>query len=957
FYATDKTGAWTVTLIDSDSNGYTSIAIDSNDNIHISYYKNANGGELTYNTCSSSCSSTFSWTSTVVDNGQSFLDQQITTDANNALHISYYDESNYDLKYAKCSSSCSSTSSWTTLLIDSDGQVGRGNSLAVDSNNNPHISYYDFTNQNLKYATCSSSCELISSWTNTTLDTTGNSGSDTSIAIDSNDNIHIAYTGQFVINVNSLKYATDESGSWLYSTIETGTPSMSSGIENSIAIDSNDNIHISYYNSANGLNYATDYTGTWVISTLDTPRFSSTRYTDIAIDSGDNIHISYSATGVLEVRYVMADSTSNLFGYSISPNLPAGLNFNPTTGEISGTPTAISANTTYTITATNSGGSSTTTITIVVNDVAPSGLVYNVENMSLIKNQAMTPNTATVNGAITSWEISPGLPTGLSFGPSNGTIWGTPTVVQLTPITYTVWANNTGGSVSVTVNITIADDLASFSYPNSPYTIVRGYNMSDITPTVTSGTVVSWGIHPSLPSGLSFTNGVISGKPFANQTTVTYTVYANNSGGSATATLQLTINEPTPNIDYSPDNYTLTNGTSYTITPTLLGQTGSISSIMGAGSASAGSNGCTFGDLLIFKTDDWRLWAFNSSLSISTSNPHVLATGVSFSSCSGRIIHNGTMYFPATTNSTGTELWKTDGTAAGTSMVKDIRSGTTSSSPGSFFVFNAELHFRIDMGMNGIDIWKTDGTTSGTVKATNTVCYNVNCGFGKPVEYNGSFYAAGYWNNHGSEVLMYDSSGLSLLVDLSPGSRFNIPRTSNPSNLIVHDGWIWFLTGGNPSSGNGYCLYRSNGTAAGTTPFVCDTNKYGLELFNDELYFGRSANGKGYELWKTDGTTSGTVMVKDVNTGGGSALGNQYGSARLFTSTDDYLYFSVQTGTANTHHAIWRTDGTAAGTQLVKSSFAASTTNVVIGDVLYMRGQYFTTNSDSITGLWSTDGT
>ena len=171
--------------------------------------------------------------------------------------------------------------------------------------------------------------------------------------------------------------------------------------------------------------------------------------------------------------------------------------------------------------ANNSGGSSTTTITIVVNDVAPSNLVYSVENMSLIKNQAMTPNTATVNGAITSWEISPSLPTGLSFGSSNGTIWGTPTVVQLTPITYTVWANNTGGSVSVTLNITIADDLAVFSYPNSPYTIVRGYNMSDITPTVTSGTIVSWGIDPSLPNGLSFTNGVISGKPTVNQTITT----------------------------------------------------------------------------------------------------------------------------------------------------------------------------------------------------------------------------------------------------------------------------------------------------------------------------------------------------------------------------------------------------------------------------------------------------
>ncbi|MEC7112300.1 MAG: ELWxxDGT repeat protein, partial [Candidatus Thermoplasmatota archaeon] len=314
------------------------------------------------------------------------------------------------------------------------------------------------------------------------------------------------------------------------------------------------------------------------------------------------------------------------------------------------------------------------------------------------------------------------------------------------------------------------------------------------------------------------------------------------------------------------------------------------------------------------------------------------------------------MYFQGSTNSTGAELWKTDGTAAGTSMVKDIRSGTTSSYPGPFFVFNDEVHFEIDMGLNGIDIWKTNGTSSGTVKATNTVCYNVNCYFSKPIEYNGTFYAAGYWNNQGSEVLMYNSSGLSLFVDLTPGQRFNIPRTSNPSHLTVYDGWFWFLTNGNPQSGNGNCLYRSNGTAAGTTQFVCDTGTYGLELFNDELYFSRSANGKGYELWKTDGTTSGTVMVKDIVAGGGSALGST-ATNRLFTSTDDYLYFSVHTGTANTDHAVWRTDGTAAGTQLVKSSFAASTTNVVMGDVLYVRGQYFTTTSESITGLGSTDGT
>ena len=93
--------------------------------------------------------------------------------------------------------------------------------------------------------------------------------------------------------------------------------------------------------------------------------------------------------------------------------------------------------------------------------------------------------------------------------------------------------------------------------------------MTDITPTVGGGTVLTWEISPSLPSGLSFTSGVTSGKPFANQTTVTYTVYANNSGGSASATFDLTINEPTPNIDYNPDNYTLTNNSAIRIDPIL----------------------------------------------------------------------------------------------------------------------------------------------------------------------------------------------------------------------------------------------------------------------------------------------------------------------------------------------------------------------------------------------------
>ena len=254
--------------------------------------------------------------------------------------------------------------------------------------------------------------------------------------------------------------------------------------------------------------------------------------------------------------------------------------------------------------------------------------------------------------------------------------------------------------------------------------------------------------------------------------------------------------------------------------------------------------------------------------------------------------------------------------------VKDIISGTSSSSPSSFFVFNDEVHFSSRLTSSGVEIWKTNGTSSGTVRAhAYSGCYVSNCNFHSVIEYNGSFYGGGHWNQNGREVLMYNSSGLSLLVDLTPGQRFSIPRMTNPSAFLVHDGWLWFLTNGNPQSGNGNCLYRSNGTAAGTTPFVCDTSSLGLELFNDELYFSRSANYKGYELWKTDGTVAGTVMVKDIYTGTNSGL------VSLLTSTEDFLYFSARTGTANTDTGLWRTDGTNAGTQLVKSGFVGYPTS------------------------------
>ena len=406
-----------------------------------------------------------------------------------------------------CSSSCTSASSWTKLHIDQSANVGYKSSIAVDENDGIHISYNDFTNQKLKYAVCTSTCTSASSWSNTSIDQVGYGYSGkSSIATDSDGVIHISYTNEIS---EDLKYATCSStcmsaSSWSNISLDTDG---NTGVGSSITIDSNKGIHISYYDIDNKLlKYAACSSSCTSLSSWTNTSIQSFLYLSasgaIAADSSGNVQIVYQyVSGTYfsspsEVKIVALDSSSNILGYSISPDLPTGLSLNAFTGEISGTPTALSTNTTYTITARNTGGTSTTTITIEVLDQLPV-LSYSPDDLTLTKNQPsidlpLAPSL-TGSGAITSWEISPDLPNGLNFGTSNGTLWGTPTSL-MTLKAFTIWANNSGGSSSATVNITVNDEVPDISYNPDWFVLTNNTAMSPTAIPTNSGGAIPSGI-------------------------------------------------------------------------------------------------------------------------------------------------------------------------------------------------------------------------------------------------------------------------------------------------------------------------------------------------------------------------------------------------------------------------------------------------------------------------------
>ncbi|HEY5806988.1 MAG TPA: Ig domain-containing protein, partial [Povalibacter sp.] len=235
--------------------------------------------------------------------------------------------------------------------------------------------------------------------------------------------------------------------------------------------------------------------------------------------------------------------TGTVTAYSVSPDLPAGLSIAASTGVISGIPTAVTAQATYTVTATNVTGASSFGLVLSVNIAPPGALSYPSPVQATVGVGIATLNPAVV-GPVTSYSVSPALPAGLAIDTTRGAIAGTPTAATA-KATYTVTATNAGGSATFGLVLTVNPAAPrGLSYP-SPVVVRVDKPMAALRPTVT-GEALTYSVSPDLPAGLSLNTatGAISGTPTAATAKANYTLTAENVSGSTTFSLELTIRPP-----------------------------------------------------------------------------------------------------------------------------------------------------------------------------------------------------------------------------------------------------------------------------------------------------------------------------------------------------------------------------------------------------------------------------
>ena len=308
---------------------------------------------------------------------------------------------------------------------------------------------------------------------------------------------------------------------------------------------------------------------------------------------------------------------------------------------------------------------------------------------------------------------------------------------------------------------------------------------------------------------------------------------------------------------------------------------------------------------------------------------------------------HGGIYFSANGGG-GQELWRSDGTEAGTVRVSDLQPGDVGSRPDLLTAAGSQLYFVADDGTRGRELWRIRSPDAGPVLVKELIVGQNASQIRNLKAVGDTLFFSGNDVIHGQELWKTGGTdgGTVLVKDIG---EFD----SIPEELTVLNGKL-FLNADNGPLGRE--LWTSDGTTAGTLQVkdlwqgLADSSPSSLVVVGNTLFFTADDGVRGRELWTSDGTEDGTILVKDLRPGT-----NIEGPGELVATLSRVFFRNGEEGSSD---ELWTSDGTDAGTVLLKRISPSPGAGFVtawkgVGDTLYFAGD------DGVNGreLWKSDGT
>jgi ELWxxDGT repeat protein len=288
------------------------------------------------------------------------------------------------------------------------------------------------------------------------------------------------------------------------------------------------------------------------------------------------------------------------------------------------------------------------------------------------------------------------------------------------------------------------------------------------------------------------------------------------------------------------------------------------------------------------------------------------------------------VYFSADDGTHGRELWRSDGTAAGTWLVADINSGPGDSDPSQVCDAADVLFFTADDGVHGRELWRTDGNASGTAMVKDISKGSGNTGIEDMTAV-------------GTKLFFVANEKLWVSDGTSAGTIALTSPLGYTDQLVSFGGKLYFLVNG--------ALWRSDGTVTGTkllkwSPKSVDELAAGSNyLF---MLRGFDFTGPLPALWRTDGTRAGLLRLATVD---------QLGQPGPMVAAGNRTFFSAYAGAGSWR--IWKSNGTVAGTKRLVNLGNTDRGGGLMGEVIAAGTRaYFTiaTQEHPELQLWKSDG-